>query len=523
MKWLRRSTVLLLATLVLVACAQLVRTFDSGYYEEVDLKSGSSVGQLVFSHNINGETQPCGCRKFPLGGLEQVAGHFHQLSQQGPLIYVDTGDLFFPSPVLPQNVQRSLGYTGEKLAEAMDQLGLKFFVPGDQDFALGIEWLDAIAKKSKFTFLLANLTDATVLKSQRWARLKVGKQQLIFIGVLDPELLKGTDASYFSSPDDAIRRALGEANPGARDIVVLLSHAGMERDQKFAETFPRLDWIIGAHSQSYTQRPTEVGKTQLVQVLSRNHFLGLFSFGLGAEDAKTTFGLLETREELARAVTPNPMTAFLQSWREGLARTQLEEQVAASGGPDAADPLPTFNSCVECHQKQSDFWQGTSHANAWHTLVAKKADNDTSCVGCHSAGWQHPQGFMATPARVRLAADAPAESLGQYTEALTRNYSGVTSVRALRTAQRKKLARGQAQLMEKFKVTHDYGNVQCINCHDKKRDHPFDGSIAHDGSDMAQRCLTCHTNDQSPEWYDGTKVRDAVVKQKLKTVACPKQ
>ncbi|MFP5492885.1 MAG: hypothetical protein ACLGG0_15385, partial [Bacteriovoracia bacterium] len=153
MNSLSRWTIFLSATLLLAACAQFVSTLDGSYYEEMSA-NGATQGSLIFSHNINGETEPCGCRKFPLGGLEQAAGHFHQERSKGPVVYVDTGDLFFPSPVLPENVHRSLGHTAEKLAEAMDLLGLKFFVPGDQDFALGIDWLNKISQKAKFTFLL---------------------------------------------------------------------------------------------------------------------------------------------------------------------------------------------------------------------------------------------------------------------------------------------------------------------------------------------------------------------------------
>jgi hypothetical protein len=517
-----RWILFLLGTLLLAACAQFVSSTDESYYEEVS-SNGATQGSLIFSHNINGETEPCGCRKFPLGGLEQAAGHFHIERNKGPVVYVDTGDLFFPSPVLPQNVHRSLGHTGEKLAEAMDMLGLKFFVPGDQDFALGIEWLNKISQKSKFTFLLANLNNSELIKSKKWARLKVGQKSFVFIGVVDPELLTSTNSHFFSSPEKAIENSLSEASPKSSEIVVLLSHSGMDSDIKYAEKFPRINWVVGAHSQSYTQRPTEQGQTQLVQVLSRNHFLGQMKFGLGENDNKSEFGLLETREEMSDVIKPNPLSPLMKDWKEGLVKIQIDEQNTNSETWAQVDPLPTFNSCLECHQKQTEFWQSTSHAHAWHTLVAKKSDNDSSCVGCHSAGWLHPQGFKATPARVKMAEDAAPDALKKYTEALSKNYDGIKSIRALKAIERKKLAHGQMQLIDQFKVTHEYGNVQCINCHDKKRDHPFDGSTSHDGSNMGSRCLSCHTSDQSPEWYKGGKPNNAILAEKIKTVACPKQ
>ncbi len=512
---------ILLPIVLIFGCSQLISKLDDGYYETMTVKEGHKEVALIFSHNINGETQPCGCRKFPLGGLEQVAGHFHQVNQKSPLIYVDTGDMLFPSPILPAHVHGSMEFTANKLIEAVEMLGLKMFVPGDQDFALGIQWLANVSKRVKFNFILSNATPENPIKSKPFVRLIVGDKKFLFIGVLDPELLNSQDAVFFQNPKTAIELTLKSASPSSDEIVILLSHSGMDKDKQYAQTFNRLNWIFGAHSQSYTIRTVDEGRTQLVQVLSRNHFLGYLQFPFGSS-TQPIFSLLETREEMADVVKPNPLKQLMIDWKDGLAKAQLEEQKKfALSMP--VDPLPTFNSCLECHKKQTDFWTTTSHAHAWNTLAAKKSDNDVSCVGCHSAGWQHPQGFSATPARVRINGElAEDEKLSNYTKALTQNYSGVTSVRALASAQRKKLGLNQLKIIEKHNVSHDFGNVQCINCHDKKRDHPFDGSLTGDYKDITLKCMQCHTPDQSPEWYKDNQPNTTVIQKNLKLVSCPK-
>lgn len=512
--WLLLSLVLWLA-----ACARMVSGLDEDYYEEVTAEG--SQGSILFSHNINGETQPCGCNKFPLGGLEQVAGHFHQVTTSMPVIYVDTGDLFFPSTIVPENLKASHEYTANTLLEAAHRFQLKFFVPGDQDFALGKKWLADVSQTAKFTFLIANLREGSGIKAKKWARVKVGRKKIVFIGVTDPELLSNDVSVFFSSPEVAIQEALKAADPSDNELVVLLSHSGLERDKKFAQLFPRLNWIIGAHTQSFTQRSIDEGATQLVQVLSRNHFIGQILFGLGAKDRETSFKLLETREEMAKAVTPNPMTDFLLKWKEGVAKIQATEQQTQTNKLLAADPLPTFNSCLECHSKQTQFWQTTAHGSAWITLVNKKSDNDASCVGCHSVGWQSPQGFMTTTDRVRFEGEPNAEKLAEYSQALHAGFAEVKSVRALSPAQRKLKSQSQLKLMKTFNVTHEFGNVQCLNCHDKKRDHPFDGSLTSDYQDITTKCLQCHTKDQSPSWYNGGTPNKTVVQKALKQVSCP--
>jgi hypothetical protein len=516
----RTRWLLLLALIGTAACARFVALTDKNYAQEIRPDGASEVA-VLFSHNVNGETQPCGCRQFPLGGLEQAAGIHHQERARGPVIYVDTGDLFFQNSVVPAQVRDSQTYTGEVLAEALGALKLTFFVPGDQDFALGRAWLEGVSQQAPFTFLLANLRDGTGFKSRRWAEIRVGTKRLVFIGVLDPELLQAGDAALFSSPEVAIGEALNEARPRTGDVIILLSHSGMERDRRYAQLHPRLDWVIGAHSQSYTTRPAEQGTTKLVQVLSRNHFIGRVGIALGAKDASSSWALLETREETSKLVDPNPLTPLLQRWRtESARRQELEQKATAENAP--ADPLPTFNSCTDCHKPQVAFWQGTAHALAWQTLTAKGADNDPSCVGCHSLGWQHPQGFSRTPERALFAGKPEPEKFAAYTRALATAVGHVKSPRAMAANQRRPLAQKWQKEIEGHAVSHEFGNVQCVHCHDKTRDHPFDGSTAATG-EMASRCFTCHTADQSPAWYKNGAPDMNVVRRHVRAVACPKK
>ena len=58
-------------------------------------------------------------------------------------------------------------------------------------------------------------------------------------------------------------------------MIILLSHAGLDTDKVYAQKIKNISWIIGAHSQSFTQLPEIVNQTKIVQVLSRNHHMGL--------------------------------------------------------------------------------------------------------------------------------------------------------------------------------------------------------------------------------------------------------
>ncbi|NCO18066.1 hypothetical protein GW922_01650, partial [Candidatus Pacearchaeota archaeon] len=238
----------------LLSCTQIVKQFDDEYYEVIDNKTNSEYLNLIFSHNINGEAHPCGCRNFPLGGLPQVAGELHSLREKTPLLYVDSGDALFPSTLIPDFLKDSQIFTAKKIAESFDKNKLDYFLPGDQDFANGEDFLADISHKHKFQFIISNIKKSTKIKHKKWIAKKFGQRTLVFMGVVDPSLLQQDIRSLFFSPQIGINETLAEVKKqfGTLDdiTIVLLSHSGMDTDKRYAEEFPDLDWIIGSHSQA---------------------------------------------------------------------------------------------------------------------------------------------------------------------------------------------------------------------------------------------------------------------------------
>lgn len=73
-------------------------------------------------------------------------------------------------------------------------------------------------------------------------------------------------------------------------------------------------------------------------------------------------------------------------------------------------------------------------------------------------------------------------------------------------------------------VKNNFANVQCLNCHSQNEEHPFNADAPvtkeHRMAEMKNKCLSCHTQDQSPEWYNAN-VPGKIIDQKIKKVSCP--
>ncbi len=517
----------LVTLLMLSSCTQFLQSTDDKYYEVIDNKTKSESLNIMFSHNINGETHPCGCRNFPLGGIPQIAGSLQNPSNS-PLVYVDTGDAFFPSTQVPKLLEKSQVFTANKIAESFDKNGLELFLPGDQDFAFGEDFLATISTKHKFQFVISNLNSKKI-KHKKWVAKKFGNQNIIFLGILHPTLLKTEYRHLVNNPEKSIRMTLVEISEKFGDLddlkLVLLSHSGMDIDKKLAAQFPMLDWIIGSHSQAFTQLTVDVGNTKIVQVLSRNHYLGNIKIAANKK-GKDSFKVIEIRDELKDKVKDNKMIPWLDAYKDQLDKIQLEEQKLMTGDSNEFNhKANTAISCMECHKEQTEFWQETPHSIAYVTLENAKATNNPNCVGCHSLNYKKLNGFQNSDDII-----VSNKKLDQYWKEWETNVHPIKSVRKLSKKQIKKHAKDWMKLDQKFEVTHNFANVQCLNCHEKAGDHPFEmDDIVKTTKDYMSKCLECHTSDQSPDWYSkndkgiATTVNKAYVSGIIKKISCPKR
>lgn len=506
--------------LIIFGCSQFIKMTDGEYFEEI--KQRGEGASIVYSHNINGETHPCGCRNFPLGGLPQAYGQIQALRQKQTTVYVDTGDTLFDSPVIAEFTKQSAEFKAVKIAEALDLLGLKFMTPGDQDFALGTAFLDHLAKKHQFKFLISNGIKKFPIKSVKKSVLEMGGQTVHFFGIVDPAVMRPQYRKLFEDPWRWLEKNSASLKKRKGDLFVLLSHSGIEVDRAIAKKYPVFDWIIGAHSQSFLTSPVEIGETRLTQVLSRNHYLGQINL---AEKKSEQFSLLEIRDDRKDLVTNNPLTSWLSDFKQKYDEVQAVENSMAFQN-DEEVKIATYISCSQCHSKQVDFWQSTTHSIAYASLVHAKASNNNECVKCHSVGLKQPGGFsnkqnIIHASEVTIDHDA-------YWQELDLANSIKHPIRQLAGEKIKSHAQNWLKYDRQKKIEQNYANVQCLNCHNQDAEHPFNESTPLSSEDIQNKCLACHTRDQSPEWYDkdekglATSLNAQYFSQKLKAVSCPK-
>ena len=538
-KWMSTWTARPLGAVVVIALLQTGLIF-----------SGPRKGEaatIVYSNDVLGELEPCGCRSNPTGGLLRKAALLESLKkdpEKGPLLQLDAGDLLFDSEIIPDALQPQAEVQARALLLAHESLGQDAFVPGEKDFALGTRKLRALLKAAHFRALAANLVDRKTGKAIFPAShvFRLGKLRIAVIGIVGSGLRWPQDVRV-TSEAEALKREIRNVQSKKPHLIVALTHQGLDQDHALVKAVRGVDVVIGAHTQSFLQKPEKEThsdrETLILQSSFRNQWIGVLPLDPKTGKARQAdHQLISLDPSFEPEGDPSGIRARISKFKEEVAqvnRSQANNQAVAKLSAEQKEAVPshqTFPKCAECHLKQFDFWRKTPHGKSYIALLDQKQAENQACIGCHSVGFQKPSGWnqLSHPAELQpkteptdgktsqpaplLALDP--EGLRPYLESLHEESSLKSQVRLAPIAPEK------IQLLEATRrLSRVWVNVQCESCHGPAGEHPF-GSAPYPKAVAQETCLKCHSQERAPQWYGKNgQVDEGRWTESLKKMGCP--
>ena len=212
----------------------------------------------------------------PMGGYAHMATVFNKIKEEryGKTIMLDTGDSWqgtgialLTKGMAVVNVQNAMGY------DAMT---------GHWEFTYGKEQLLSNIKKMKFPFIAQNVTNATwgglifkpyIIKEVNGLRVGIIGQAFPYVPLAHPShFVKnwnfGIDTGHAQKMVNKLK------NEEKVDLVVVLSHNGLEVDRKFASLINGIDIIVGGHTHDILPAPQIINNTIIVQAGTHGKFVG---------------------------------------------------------------------------------------------------------------------------------------------------------------------------------------------------------------------------------------------------------
>jgi len=394
------------------------------------------------------------------------------------MLFVDAGD-FTGDDTWPGRRQT------ETLIEGMGALEYRVTNLAQRELGHGYAALLERKQKARFEFVSANVVwqdtaepivaPGTVITVPLRDGAKAKSLRVGFIGLTrnNPAFLKeGPDGRRIVTIDhlQAAAKHVPEIRKKA-DIVVALVAMDLESARQLARTVKDIDLVLGGQGGFQTRaddfpEDTKFGRTRLMAIGDQGKVVG--EVRLVFDAARAIVSAQRNLINLGREWPDEPVLAALMEKTRTVINDYNRDQAgaaspfeparaagapaiqAAAVPPTAPAPaiVPAFTGsarCEACHESAFSTWKGSAHAHAFDILVQRRQDYNPLCVGCHTIGHKQTHGF----------------------------------VDATRTP--------------------DLLHVGCEACHGPSSLHPetVEAGYGRTGTD---RCVTCHTRENSPDY-----------------------
>ena len=214
----------------------------------------------------------------PLGGLARRKALVERLkNQKKSFLSVDSGDLFFGSPVGSPHVKEQWAKQAKFLVKHLNTLGVQAVGVGETDFALGLNFLLSLKSQARFSFLSANIIDAKTEKTlfepyliTQVQGIKIGIFSILDSSFALPEGIKILDSV-------ATSQKMVQELSSKVDVIIALTHQGLAKDVELAQKVSGIDIMIGGHDKQHLDQPTQIKNTLILESGDQGKYVGLLN------------------------------------------------------------------------------------------------------------------------------------------------------------------------------------------------------------------------------------------------------
>ena len=203
--------------------------------------------------------------------FSKIASVIEELREKNTLIF-DAGDSYDEWRI------EAIGTKGKISSDLLNEVGISARVIGNTEGFSGKETLERIVQTSNFPVITCNLYD---LKGERIDSLKdyhifeVGSLKILVIGVTGAfNVFYNLFNIHIRDPIQEIKRVLSDIEKTEYNLLIILSHLGINQDKLLANSIPSIDIIIGGHSHSVLKDCLFENGTIICQAGQYGEFVG---------------------------------------------------------------------------------------------------------------------------------------------------------------------------------------------------------------------------------------------------------
>jgi len=215
-----------------------------------------------------------------VGGFNELSFVVDSLRHVKPVtLLLDAGDVMTGNPITEYTYG---GAEGGALFEMMNRIGYELWTPGNHDFDISSANLRKLTKIAKFPTISANILDTLnqfPVNNKEYIIITKNGLRIGLIGIMSDDFYnlvnqKSSAGIKILPTIETMKRLVALLNPKT-DLLVALTHQGVDEDSILAMNVPGLDLIVGGHSHTRLRHPKRVNDILIVQTGSNCESLGV--------------------------------------------------------------------------------------------------------------------------------------------------------------------------------------------------------------------------------------------------------
>ncbi|MGD1045623.1 MAG: bifunctional UDP-sugar hydrolase/5'-nucleotidase [Bacteroidota bacterium] len=215
-----------------------------------------------------------------VGGFNELSFVVDSLRRVKPVtLLLDAGDVMTGNPITEYTYG---GAEGGALFEMMNRIGYELWTPGNHDFDVSSANLRKLTNVAKFPTISANILDTLnqfPVNNKEYIVIEKNGLKIGIIGIMSDDFYdlvnQNSSAGIKILPSiETVKRLAALLNPQT-DLLIALTHQGVDEDSILAMNVQGLDLIVGGHSHTRLRHPKRVNGVLIVQTGSNCENLGV--------------------------------------------------------------------------------------------------------------------------------------------------------------------------------------------------------------------------------------------------------
>ncbi|WP_100405338.1 bifunctional metallophosphatase/5'-nucleotidase [Bacillus solitudinis] len=222
---------------------------------------------------------------------------------------------------------------GKGNVSLLNEAGVDFATIGNNEgITFSKEQLCSLYEQATFQVLVANLFHQDGTRPKWAAPYHVHQMEsglkIAIIGLTAPFTRFYQQLGWTIEPPIELLREIMEEINGKSDVVILLSHLGLARDEEIAETIEGIDLILGAHTHDVLHQGKHIRETMIAQAGKLGAYLGEITFDYDHQQKSIIWESVQLIDFQTDTSPENPKTSALIKTLQDVAEKTLAEPVA---------------------------------------------------------------------------------------------------------------------------------------------------------------------------------------------------